>query len=102
LTGCVNIAISPEAIGTVNDVDGNPIEAKVTMTHGQLSERTKTVMTDSNGKYLISELRLWTGIPFSAIRFNSIIKIEAEGYTPFIYQTDTVDDIPQTIILYAK
>jgi len=102
LMGCVNIAISPEVIGTVVDVDGKPIQAKVIVIHGQLSERIKIAMTDNSGEYSISEFRQWTAIPFSAIRLNSIVKIEALGYKAFTYETDNVDDIPQRIVLYRR
>jgi len=86
VSGCAVVAISPEAIGVVTDDAGNPVVAEVEITHKQLTDKTKLTTTDSEGNFKLSKMRVFTPIPFSAIRIWANVKVTAPGYEPYEYE----------------
>jgi hypothetical protein len=102
LTGCANVAISPGTMGVVTDRTGNPIQANVEMTHKTFTNKTKSTSTDAEGKYTMSGLRIWTPIPFSAIRMWAIVKVSAPGYEAYEYDIEGLKTVQETVELNRK
>ncbi|MCU7844774.1 MAG: carboxypeptidase-like regulatory domain-containing protein [Candidatus Thiodiazotropha sp. (ex Monitilora ramsayi)] len=102
VTGCANVAISLGTIGVVTDHSGNAIQAKVEMTHKELTNKSKSTTTEADGKYTMSGLRTWTPIPFSAIRMWAIVKVTAPGYEPYEYEIEGLKSVPETVKLEKK
>lgn len=87
-SGCAIVSISPEVSGIVVDSKGNPVKATVRVTHKKFTNHTKSVDTDSKGRFKLSKIRIWTPIPFSAIRIWSSVKVNASGYKPYEYEVE--------------
>lgn len=102
LSSCAIVAISPEVRGVVIDDAGNPIKATVEITHKNLTDKTKSVKTDSEGNFTVGKMRVWTPIPFSAIRVWINVKISALGYESYEYEIEGFENTPRIVKLKNK
>ncbi len=93
LQGCVNIAVSPAVEGRVADENGVPIEAVVRIQHNQLDNKSESTTTNKEGYYSLGKLRIWTPVPFSAIRLSSTVSVSAPGYKSVTFQADSYETV---------
>lgn len=96
------MAISPEVKGVVTDSAGNPVIAKVEITHKSLTDKTKSVETDSKGNFKLSKMRVWTPVPFSAIRIWGNVKVTAPGYESYEYDVEGFENTSKIVELKKK
>ncbi|WJN57250.1 carboxypeptidase-like regulatory domain-containing protein [Pseudomonas sp. SO81] len=99
LSGCINIAVSPQAKGRVTDSEGNPVSATIVLQHSQLESSSETTETDEDGTYSVGELRVWTPIPFAAIKIACTITISAPGFKSASYEATGYDELTRDIVL---
>ena len=100
--GCAIVSVSPKIEGLVQDGDGAPITAKIEVTHKTLDYKTKSSPTDEKGNFKISRMRIFTPIPFSAIRIWADVRVTAPGYEPYEYEVEGFDNDPVLVELKKK
>ncbi|WCN11890.1 hypothetical protein GV054_02085 [Marinomonas mediterranea] len=102
LSGCAVISISPEVEGVVRDSNGVPVVANIEVTHKTLDNKTKSLTTDNEGNFKVSRMRVWTPIPFSAIRIWAEVRVTASGYEPYEYEIEGFENTPKVVELKKK
>ncbi len=102
LSGCVVVSISPKVEGVVLDSNGAPVVASIEVTHKTLDYKTKSTLTDDKGNFKVSRMRVWTPIPFSAIRIWADVRVTASGYEPYEYEIEGFENVPKVVELRKK
>ena len=102
LSGCAIVSISPEVEGIVLGSDGSPVSAKIEVTHKTLDHKTKSSTTNEDGTFKITRMRVWTPIPFSAIRIWADVRVTASGYEPYEYEVEGFEIEPKIVELRKK
>ena len=102
ISGCAIVSISPTVQGVVRDSNGAPVSANIEVIHKTLDYKTKSSSTDEDGNFKISRIRVWTPIPFSAIRIWADIRVTAPGYEPYEYEIEGFKNTPKLIELKKR
>jgi len=102
LHGCAIVSVSPAVEGRVTGENGQPVTATVLLRHNQLDDKSTTQTTDENGYYTLRKLRMWTPIPFSAIRLSSTVTISAPGYKTVEFEADSYETVVKDVQLESE
>lgn len=102
LQGCVNMAVSPAIEGRVTNEKGLPVEATILIQHNQLDKKSESTTTDKDGYYSISQLRVWTSVPFSTIRLSSTVTVSSPGYKTLVFEADSYETVVRDVQLEAE
>lgn len=102
LVGCANIAISPATEGRVTNINGEPLIAKITITNDQLPDKKKYTTTDKDGYFSLGKIRIWTPVPFSAIRLESTVEVSSLDYKTVSYKADSYETVHKNITMVKE
>lgn len=99
LSGCINIAISPEVNGRVTDSEGNPLVATVQLQNDQLQNKLETTTTSPDGSFSVGAIRVWTPVPFLSIAILNTLTVTSPGFRPIKLQYEGYDEVSTDVIL---